>query len=183
MADATFTISRYDAGLVARPFDAAIDDIFFASSQTQTFATDEERVHFRHRWLGRYLVNFSDCAFVASMGDEIVGYVAGASVDPASHPLFNDIDYFKAFADLTPTFPAHLHVNVDARYRSLGIGAALVEAFAQRVRDKGAPGLHVVTAKGARNVDFYLRTGFALIRATTLDKRELAFLGRSDPAK
>lgn len=156
-----------------------LDLIFFSSSAKQTFASAEERAAFRERWLGRYLRHFPDYALLAL--DErrrVVGYVIGSVNDPARDPLFADIAVLRAFGTLTPRYPAQLHVNLDAAWRGQGLGARLVGAFADLAREAGAPGVHVVTARGMRNVGFYLANEFVERGATVIDGRELLFLGR-----
>jgi GNAT superfamily N-acetyltransferase len=112
-------------------------------------------------------------------GAGVVGYLVGAVTDPAAEARFADIDYFvKDFAALTKRFPAHLHINLDAGFRSQGIGAALIEAFAARAKRAGAAGLHAVTGKGLRNVGFYVRCGFSERATAVWNGREIVFLAR-----
>ncbi len=156
-----------------------LDLVFFSSSAKQTFASVDEKAEFRERWLGRYLQHFPQYALVAL--DErrrVVGYVIGSMSDPARDPLFADIPVLQAFSALTPRYPAQLHVNLDAAWRGQGVGARLVGAFADMARETGAPGVHVVTARGMRNVGFYLANEFVERGATVIDGRELLFLGR-----
>ena len=82
---------------------------------------------------------------------------------------------------LTRRFPAHLHINLARRFRNRGIGARLIEAFAEIARQAGAPGLHVVTGRAMRNVRFYERCGFVERGSTRRNGRELVFLGRQLP--
>lgn len=146
----------------------AINAIFFQSSNTRTFADDDARACFRERWLGRYLNCDADWFYIArdAQTGETIGYLAGCIEDPARAERFADIPYLKAFADLTPSFPAHLHVNVAAVRRGAGIGARLIEAFCGDAATAGVPGVHVITSAGARNVGFYERNGFTS-KATT----------------
>jgi GNAT superfamily N-acetyltransferase len=158
---------------------AALDRIFFTSSATQSFASDEAKALFRERWLGRYLRHFPQHALLALAPDgDVVGYVIGSLADPARDPLFADIPVLQTFSALTARYPAQLHINLDAAWRGRGIGARLVDAFAEHAREAGAPGVHVVTQRGLRNVGFYLRNGFRERGATLVDGRELLFLGR-----
>lgn len=158
---------------------AEVDDVFFSSSARQTFASAEDKAAFRERWLGRYLTHFPQHALVALDGTRrAVGYVIGSLADPASDPLFADLAFLAHFRALTPRYPAQLHVNLDTRFRSRGIGARLVGAFSDLARAGGAPGVHVVTARGMRNVRFYLANGFLQRGAVAIDGRELLFLGR-----
>ncbi len=99
----------------------------------------------------------------------LAGYLVGA-LDEGSG--------FDDFAAAAVEFPAHLHVNLAPEFRSRGIGADLIETFAKDAARAGARGMHVVTSSDARNVRFYERVGFRPRARTTVDGRELVFLGR-----
>ncbi len=158
---------------------AAIDDIFYSASKTTSFASAEARAAFHDRWLGRYLRDDPDWVVLARSPDgQVVGYLVGAVDDPAPAPRFADIGYFAALAPLTARYPAHLHVNVRADMRSKGIGAALIEAFANDAAWCGAPGVHVVTGHDSRNVAFYVRHGFAPLAALSWNGARIVLLGR-----
>lgn len=166
------------------PHDAALaaglDAVFFESSNTKTFESAAQRAVFRERWLGRYMAFYPDWFYVARDGrGAVAGYLAGALDDPASSPRFADIPYVSTFAPLTARFPGHLHVNLAPAYRGAGAGAALVERFAHDARAAGCPGMHVVTSRGARNVAFYARCGFAERGATGEGARSVVFLARA----
>lgn len=157
-----------------------LDEVFFASSATQSFPSAEARDQFRERWLGRFLRHYPGWAFVArEAGGRVAGYIVGSPDDPALTPLFSDVGYFPSIAHLTRRFPAGLHVNVRAGLRSAGLGARLIEFFAERAKDSGIPGLHVVTGEGLRNVGFYRRAGFTFEEPFTWNNRALVFLGRA----
>jgi GNAT superfamily N-acetyltransferase len=79
---------------------------------------------------------------------------------------------------LTARYPAQLHINVDEDWRGRGIGAGLVTAFLDLAGDTGAEGVHAISTRGMRNVGFYLANGFEERGATTINGRELVFLGR-----
>lgn len=156
-----------------------IDRVFFSSSLRQSFASAEEKAVFRERWLGRYLVHFPQYALVAlDPQRHVAGYLVGSLADPARDPLFADLPFFAYFSALTPRYPAQLHVNLDAAWRGRGIGARLVDTFAAEARAAGAPGVHVVTTRGVRNVGFYLANGFIELGALKSGDNELLFLGR-----
>ena len=155
-----------------------IDAIFWQTA-ARTFPPGVERDAFRERWLGRYLKGGDVVLVALAGGARVVGYLVGAVTDPSAEARFADIGYFaKDFAALTPRFPAHLHINLDAGFRSQGIGAALIEAFAARAKRAGAAGIHAVTGKGLRNVGFYVRCGFTERAAAVWNGREIVFLGR-----
>lgn len=62
-------------------------------------------------------------------------------------------------AALRASFPAHLHINLDASVRGQGLGGRLVDAFAMDLKARGGvPGVHVFCGQGP--VKFYLAQGF-----------------------
>ncbi len=181
-----WSMSAAGASLAADLAD--MDAIFFQSSGTQSFASPEARAAFRQRWLGRYLEAPDDERFVARAGTPrqghggpraaIVGYVVGALGDPARDRRFDDIAYFQDLSALTRRYPAHLHINCAADWRSRGVGAGLIEAFCTEARRRGAPGVHVVTGAGARNAAFYARNGFLERGSAQANGKPVLFLAR-----
>lgn len=172
---------------LARPRDerarVEIDRIFFESSGTKTFASDDARAAFHDRWLGRYLAHDARHAFLAvvdpgSADEMIAGYLVGSLDDPAGAARFDDLGYFKTVAALTARYPAQLHVNLAEAWRGQGVGRALVEAFCAHARAEGAPGVHVFTGRGMRNVRFYEAAGFAEVGAVDWNGSEIVMLGR-----
>jgi GNAT superfamily N-acetyltransferase len=161
---------------------AQIDAIFLETSARPPPPGPEWEA-FRERWLGRFMRGGTDVVLLALVGeDTVAGYLVGALDDPAPQERFADIGYFRAhFADLTRRFPAHLHVNLAERFRNRGIGARLIEAFADAVRQAGVPGMHVVTGRGMRNVRFYQRCGFIERACVPWNDGEVVFLGRLLP--
>lgn len=158
--------------------DASMNAIFFAASGTQSFTSVSDRQAFRQRWLGRFLEGDEGAhAFVAVADATVIGYLVGALDDPARSGRFADVDYFRDFAHLTPTYPAHLHINMAPAARSRGIGARLIDAFADHARAAGAPGMHVVTGAASRNVQFYRACGFVEVGRLETSK-PIVFLGR-----
>ena len=156
-----------------------IEAIFFETSNTKEFESEAARAAFLDRWLGRYMKHYADQAFLALGEGSVVGYLVGCLDDPSMDSLFSDISYYAAFADLTAEYPAHLHINVTAKYRSHGIGAHLIEAFASHAAHSNASGMHVVTGAGARNNRFYLACGFQQLREADWNGNRIAFFGRS----
>jgi GNAT superfamily N-acetyltransferase len=156
-----------------------VDAIFYATSP-RPLPPGPEREAFRERWLGRYLHGGTDVLLLAlADGDTAAGYLVGALEDPAVQERFADIGYFRTdFADLTRRFPAHLHINLARPFRNQGIGARLIQAFADAARQGGATGMHVVTGRGMRNVRFYERCGFAEHGSAPRNGGEVVFLGR-----
>lgn len=137
------------------------------------------RAAFRERWLGRYLRDHPQFAYLAlDASGDVVGYVVGAIADPVSSARFADVGYFAAFGDLTSRYPAHLHVNMAPVFRNQGIGGQLIRAFVAGAKRSGAPGVHVVTSANSDNVRFYNRKGF-IEAGRTKGSRPLVFLARA----
>lgn len=61
------------------------------------------------------------------------------------------------------SFPAHLHMNVDAGFRNRGVGAALLARFVEDLERRGVPGLHLFC--GTAPKAFYVRHGFEELAA------------------
>ena len=140
-----------------------IDEIFFEASSVQSFASEQARTGFRWLWMGRYLIEEPEHAFVAlEDGDpeQLCGYLVGSLSDPAPRAEFSSLSYFQSFAAVTPQYPAHLHINIARDKRSQGIGERLIQRFVNHAQSYDSPGLHVVTGTGMRNVGFYQRLGF-----------------------
>lgn len=168
-----------EIGSREKPLLDALDTIFFEASGTRAFEGAAERAAFRERWLGRYMAHDPQWFYVATSPEgEIAGYLAGSLDDPARTQRFSDIGYFRELASLTVRFPAHLHINLAPRFRSLGWGGRLIGRFADDAREAGAPGIHVVTGYGVRNVRFYCAQGFRELRVFQWNGRELVLLAR-----
>ena len=156
-----------------------IDEIFFEASSVQAFENQDERRTFHWRWLGRYLVEEPQHAFVALRPEHgASGYVVGSLEDPAPRAEFAHLGYFVDFAELTAAFPAHLHINVARDCRNRRIGEALIAAFVGHAAELGSPGVHVVTGEGLRNVGFYERLGFARQGVAPWRAGQVVLLGR-----
>ena len=88
-------IQPADGARLSAADTAAIDAIFFASSNTQQFASDAARHAFRDRWLGCYLTaDPRDLLFLARSDSTVVGYCLGAVENAATQPRFAGIAYF-----------------------------------------------------------------------------------------
>lgn len=173
------TIRRYLDVAPTPEVVSGIDRIFFESSNTKSFDSEDTRAAFRERWLGRYLTHDPEFAYLALAADgAVAGYLVGSIEDPAATARFADIGYFAALSEHTKRFPAHLHVNVDPAFRNHGLGGHLIDRFVADARAAGAPGGHVVTSEGAANIGFYNRNGFSEVARAGKDGR-LVFLART----
>ncbi len=66
-------------------------------------------------------------------------------------------------------YPAHLHINLDVRFRSHGLGGDLLEAALRRLRQTPAAGVHAsVRADSIRACRFFETHGFAVVHRDAL---------------
>ena len=159
---------------------AAVDDIFFFTSRTQSFSGDAARAAFHERWLSRYLEHWPDLCFVAENGaGDITGYLAGCPDNPVLSPDFADHHYYTLFEAECRLYPAHLHINVHPDNRGEGTGQALIERFAAACRLRACGGLHAVTAEGDRNNRFFENCGLTIRARGDWNGMGLVFCGRS----
>lgn len=158
-----------------------LDALFFEASNTQVFASENEKNQFRETWLGRYLSHYPDHFFLAlSESGRLIGYLAGSPDNPARSELFSDVEYFSLFEELCQLYPAQLHVNVAPQSRGMGVGRALIEAYSNHCKTLGISGCHVITRKDADNVGYYEACGFEKsgIARWEAGQRTLIFLGK-----
>ena len=180
MPPAKTALRRYLEVEPTAALEAGLDAVFFEASNTKSFVSEAERAAFRERWLGRYLRHDAALAHVAIAADgAVAGYVVGSVEDPAIAERFSDLGYLHAFRDLTRLYPAHLHVNLAPQFRGRGLGGRLVERFIADAAAAGAPGVHVTTSRGARNVAFYERNGFSEQASLDVGMNEVLFLART----
>lgn len=155
----------------------ALEEIFFLSSVRTDFASDEERAGFLERWTGWYVREAPEHVLFAHDPENgtIHGYLTGCLDSAGAAALARTIPRYDLFADRFDCFPAHLHINVRPGCRDFGVGRLLIDQFADCCRAAYLPGMHLITAVGARNVPFYQRAGFTEVEP----RGPLLFLGRS----
>ena len=59
-------------------------------------------------------------------------------------------------------YPALLHINIEKKFRALGIGALLIEAYLNYLNKAGIEGLHLATVSDVA-VGFFKKQGFNLL--------------------
>ena len=63
--------------------------------------------------------------------------------------------------DCVPEYPAHLHIDLNARAQGQGWGRALMNTFLERLRSLEVPGVHLGVGKSNPGaIQFYERLGF-----------------------
>ena len=159
---------------------ARMEEIWLVSAARQRAADAASRQAFVERWLEPYLRDHADTILLALDGEgEVLGLLTGCLDSAAAAETFEPLHpYYRLFADLYADYPAHLHINCHPGHRDRGIGSRLINRFAELCAEAGLPGLHLITAPGARNVAFYRRNGFTDAVEREKDGRGYLFLGR-----
>ncbi len=176
--DSRVTIRAFPAGASEPGLWRAVEEIFFLSAPRQDFATQEDRRNFLMRWTGYYRDCEPEGVFLAmTASGRVAGYLTGCMDSRGAIRLYRDIPHYGLFEDCFAAYPAHFHVNCHPGFRGRGIGTRLVETYAAQCARAGLPGVHVVTAPGARNVTFYHRCGLDFALRRSWQDRQLLFLG------
>ena len=69
--------------------------------------------------------------------------------------------------DCTKLYPALLHINIDKKYRGIGIGRKLIETYVDYLKRENITGVHLIT-KSENAVNFFKKMGFELFHKTRL---------------
>jgi len=79
-------------------------------------------------------------------------------------------------AGIYRTYPAHLHINIEAEYRRAGLGRRLIETYCADLRREGIAGVHLFC--GADPVRFYVRAGFEVLASGDFHGAPVFAMGR-----
>ncbi|MEY2987909.1 MAG: hypothetical protein RJB13_1430 [Pseudomonadota bacterium] len=156
-----------------------VDLIFFSSSSRQNFKSENERNHFRFKYLDWYRINNADLHFVAlNSHGEVLGYVCGTPDTKKANELFEFHPWFEQLTSHFDSFPAHLHINLAETARGLGIGSLLIETLESSLKSRSVHGVHIVTSPDARNVGFYKKNGYNFETVLQWKNAHLLFMGK-----
>ena len=76
-------------------------------------------------------------------------------------------------------FPAHLHIDLMARAHRQGHGTRMMNLLIDRLRMKGAPGVHLgMAASNDRAHQFYISLGFADLCRQGVGDDETLYMGK-----
>jgi GNAT superfamily N-acetyltransferase len=65
-------------------------------------------------------------------------------------------------------YPAHLHINLEAKWRGQGLGRKLIETYLEQLRRLSVPGVHLMTtSQNSAACRLYEHIGFQLLDAKT----------------
>lgn len=154
-----------------------LEKIFFDNSLIKTFKSTDEREKFFNRWCGQYLNNYPTQFYLALIKSRLVGYLAGHtdSIKALDEFQIPGYDLFKEYYD---QFPAHLHINCDVNHQGMGIGKKLMNTYMEELKEKGIPGVHIITSIGAKNSGFYASLGFDIVDFRELKGSKLIMMGK-----
>jgi len=138
--------------------------IFEETAPTLASLSVDARETFYRKYFGIYLET-PEFFYLAVEQDFVLGYLAGA---PQTLPLHFELNpYLENFrAEIEGHSPAHLHLNLTAAARGMGLGSSLISSFTRDLEQTSPipSGVHVVTSRDAENVRFYLKNGFEKIK-------------------
>ena len=153
--------------------------MFFETSAVQNFSTPQAKRDFQATWLDYYIDKEPQNVIIATADDgKAMGYITGCFNSRSAADLYNRVATYKTFEHHYGEYPAHLHINVRAPYRSLGLGGKLLMELELKCRREGVRGLHLVTAEGNRNVNFYERYGFREVARAEIKGKAQVMLGK-----
>lgn len=140
-------------------------------------------------WVAPYLARHPECALVIEDDEGVGGYVVGAP-DTAAYDAWVDAEWFVPLRarypkgcfpdgtadaacvelihspprmppDVVEAYPAHLHIDLLPRLQGRGYGRPMMNALFERVRDAGAPAIHLgCSPENTNAIAFYRRLGF-----------------------
>jgi GNAT superfamily N-acetyltransferase len=168
------------SAIIIEPFqqgdEQTLREIFFESSTRKDFADNEEKEKFFNKYLGYYLKSQA-LVLVAREEGRILGYLVG-SFTTEDEILCSLQPHLLVFKEYFSDYPAHLHINCHGQARGKGIGSLMVRYFEDILRQQNIKGLHIMTAPGARNCQFYHRLGFNFERIKSFQGTEILFMGK-----
>jgi GNAT superfamily N-acetyltransferase len=157
-------LTKKDAAERARLIHEATQ-IFFETANIKAFESAAAQDAFYQRWFGRYLKADPASFFLALDGNgAAIGYLAGCldSFAESARSIIESISFYTPpFCSALRDYPSHFHINVKPGFQGQGVGRLLLARFVQLCRDRGSPGIHVVTGATSRAITFYRMCGFA----------------------
>ncbi len=156
-----------------------IRQIFFSTSNKQTFTDKKSKEQFFYTWCGIYLTTCIDF-FYLYMNEQNtpLGYLAGHPGPTISEKKISYPGMILFEKQITP-FPAHFHINLDKNFRGFGAGTSLVKTFNEKLTSKKVRGVHIITTEKAKNISFYKKNGFVPIELKRSNKLNLLLMGKN----
>jgi GNAT superfamily N-acetyltransferase len=155
----------------------SLKHIFFTSSHTKSFDSEEAKEKFFMTWAGNYLKEYPQYFYFAFEDDFLLGYLCGC---PNSHDAVKNLKIpgLAVFENEFEKYPAHLHINCHPESRGKGVGRKLIETYVEDLKKNNVPGLHIITGEDADNIKFYEKTNFDYKTLKPFKNVNLCFMGR-----
>lgn len=155
-----------------------IENIFFETSPVKEFKTAEDKEKFLYKYLGHYQRHHGTHFWIARLGNQVIGYCAGAVETLRGEDLFTLLPHIELFRDMYERYPSHLHINCSSKHRGLGVGSLLLRYLEEDLVRCKSKGVHLITTATARNVSFYLKNGYSHRIERLHNDTPLLFLGK-----
>lgn len=154
-----------------------IREIFFESSTKKDFKDEKEKEAFYEKYLGHYLKNYPELAYVA-LDKKVLGYIVAAPDSKAAdlQVLQPHLSIFKKYFN---QYPSHLHINCHHESRGRGVGAQLIEVVEKKLKSLNILGLHIMTGPDSLNRKFYQRSGFDFQAVESFHDSSILFMGKT----
>lgn len=153
-----------------------LKEIFFESSSKKEFKDEAERETFYQKYLGFYLTHYPEWVWIAK-GSRVLGYVVGAPV--TNDPRLRELQpHLQTFHQYFKDYPAHLHINLHAEARGMGLGSKLLQEMVIKLQQAKITGLHIMTGPDSRNKSFYQRLGFDFEVTLNFLGSSILFMGK-----
>lgn len=150
--------------------------IFWETSAIKEFSSQSAEDEFINKYLNSYLNNENSLCLVYEENEEVLGYILGDTI--LTKQYFKDHPYLLDKKEVLKDYPSHLHINLTQKARSKGIGSLLVNTFCKKLAELSSLGVHLLTAKGAKNVNFYLNLNFFINSEIKINEKEILLLSR-----
>lgn len=154
-----------------------VREIFFESSTKKDFKDEEEKKFFYEKYLGYYLRQYPEFAYIA-LDQKVLGYIVAAPV--SREPELDKIQpHLSVFEKYLKKYPAHLHINCHHESRGRGIGSLLIEELEKKLKSLNIVGLHIMTGEDSLNRKFYQKAGFDFEAVESFRDSSILFMGKS----
>ncbi|MCT4642673.1 MAG: GNAT family N-acetyltransferase [Bacteriovoracaceae bacterium] len=151
-------IDRYN-----KSYYEQVCEIFFETSSVKTFSSLEQKDAFRKKYLDDYLNRFEEFCFVALKDNQVIGYVICCPMTILDKNLLSVFSYYEDKEEFVAQYPAHLHINLSAHARGMGLGAKLMYFLFSKLKKNGVNALHVFTNSKHPSFNFYLKYKFGVL--------------------
>ena len=165
---------------LAPQFRNQIEEIFFLTSERKTFASEDERRSFFHRWTDYYLQQEPENTFLAWDNDnqKIAAYLTGClNSQKACTFMARELPSYLVFEDHFKDFNAHLHINCHPEYQNQGYGRKLLATFLEHCKSHNVSGIHIITTENSECIGFYQNHNFDYTELRKWKDWELLLMG------